>query len=111
MTVRVGELVSQLRNRSRAVNVKLRDFNLHTDGDLAGTLQVGDDRFPWGDRHTQLWTTFVNGPGYKYLNKQSLSFQGDVFRHHTTQNADTDVIVYIEGNTIAGIYHTDHKIL
>ncbi|HEY6021175.1 MAG TPA: hypothetical protein VIY48_15100 [Candidatus Paceibacterota bacterium] len=111
MSVRVGELVSQLRSRSRAVNVRLGDVELLAEGDSAGVLRVGEERLPWGDRTTQMVASFLGGPGYKYLLREPLAWQRQVIKHHTDKNADTESVWYIEGHSVAGVYHQDDKII
>lgn len=111
MPIRVGELVSQLRSRSRVVTARLGDVELIADGDEAGILRVGGERFPWGDRNTQMVAKFIEAPAYKYMLRQPLPWQAQVVRHHTRQFADTEAVWYIEGNSIAGVYHPDDKII
>ena len=112
MTVRVGELVSQLRTKSRVVNAKLGNVRLVVgDSDNPTYLSVGDERFPWGDRNTQVVAGFVKGPGYKYYGREPLDWQAQVLRHHIAKNADADTVWYVEGNSIFGIYHPDDKII
>lgn len=111
MTTRVGELVSQLRTKSRVINVKLGQVRLLHEGDEAGTLQVGEEHFAWGDRNTQMVAGFIKGPAYKYLLREPLAWQAQVVAHHTTAHADNDSVWYVEGNQIAGIYHPDDKII
>lgn len=109
--IRVGELVSQLQSKSRVVTTRLGDVELIAEGDDAGVLRVGTERFPWGDRNTKMVAGFIQAPAYKYLLRQPLDWQRRVVRHHTTQFADTDSVWYIEGNSIGGIYHPDDKII
>ncbi len=111
MSVRVGELVSQLRTRSRVVNVKLGDVELLHQGDQAGQLRVGDEFLPWGDRTTQMLAGFLGGPGYKYLLREPLDWQASVISHHTRKYADNDSVWYVEGSSVAGIYQPDAKII
>lgn len=111
MSVRVGELVAQLRNRSRVVTARLGDVELQHEGDGAGVLRVGDERLPWGDRNTQMLAGFIKGPGYKYLLREPLAWQAQVIHHHTQQHADNMSVWYIEGTSVAGIYNPDAKII
>ena len=111
MSTRVGELVSQLRSRSRVVTAQLRDVELIIEGDAAGSLRVGDEYLPWGDRTTQLFMGYVKGPGYKYVERQSLSWQREVVRHHVRENADSPSVWYLEGNSLGGVYSPDDKII
>lgn len=111
MTIRVGQLVSQLRDKSRVVNARLGDVELIAEGDQSGTLRIGSEFFPWGDRNTQMFAGFVKGPGYKYLLREPLAWQAQVVAHHTAQHADNEVVVYAEGNNIAGMYHPDSKVI
>ncbi len=111
MTIRVGELVSQLRDKSRAVTVRLGDVELIAEGDGAGVLRVGDMHLPWGDRTAQLFTGFVHGPQYKYVLREPLSWQRQIVKHHIDARADNEAIWYIEGNSVAGIYQPDAKVL
>ncbi len=111
MSIRVGELVRELRSQSRTITAPLGSVRLVADGDDAGSLMVGDERFAWGDRHTQLLTGFVKGPGYKYLGRQTLALQSLIMGHHTQQHADNEAVWYIEGSNIAGIYQPDAKII
>jgi hypothetical protein len=110
-TIRVGELVSQLRERSRTITAPLRDVELIAEGDGAGILRVDGESFPWGGRNTQVVAAFIKGPAYKYLLGESLAWQRKVVNHHVTQHADTMATWYIEGSSIAGIYYPDAKIL
>lgn len=111
MSIRVGELVSQLRTKSRVVNAKMSEVELVTSGEYSGSLRVGEDHFIWGDRTAQLFVNFAKGPGYKYLLNQPLGYQRDVVRHHCKQLADTDSVWYVDGNAPEGIYHPDDKII
>lgn len=111
MSIPVVELVQQLRSQSRTVSVRLGDVRLHHEGDMAGILQVGEEMLPWGDRTTQLFASFLKGPGYKYLLREPLAWQSEVVRHHVQQYADTMSIWYIEGSRVAGVYHDDAKII
>lgn len=111
MTTRVGELVSQLRSRSRVVTVRLGDVELYAEGDDAGVLRVGDVRLPWGNRTTQMLMGFFDGPGYKYVLRQPLAWQRQIVQHHVVQHADNDSVWYIEGNNVAGVYHPEAKII
>lgn len=111
MTIRVGELVSQLRTRSRVVTARLGDVELVASGEEAGRLRVGDEEFPWGERNTQMVANFLKGPGYKYIQRQSLGWQATVVNHHIQEHADLDTVWYVEGNSIAGIYQPDTKII
>lgn len=139
MTVRVGKLVSELRNRSRVMNVRLSDVSLIAEGDEAGSLRVGGtyydsiedvpieqqgqvisqigqrvlvggDRFPWGDRNTQAVCNFLKVP-YKYVSREPIGWQRDVIRHHTDKNRDLDTMWYVEGDSISGIYPPDAKVI
>lgn len=110
-TIQVGELVSSLRTRSRTVTTRLGNVELITEGDEAGMLRVGDEFLPWGDRNTQLFATFLKGPGYKYLLREPLSWQAAVIKHHTDKYADQESVWYIEGNQIAGVYQPEDKII
>ena len=111
MAIRVGDLTSELRNRSRVVTAHMGDVELIHEGDSAGTLRVGDIRLPWGDRTTQMLMGFFKGPGYKYLLRQPLSWQAEVVRHHAEAMADNESVWYIEGSNVAGIYHPDAKMI
>lgn len=111
MSIRVGELVSNLRTRSRVVTTPLGNVELVVEGENAGMLRVGDEFLPWGDRNTQMLAGFLKGPGYKYLLREPLAWQRSVIMHHTDRLADTPSIWYIEGNSIAGIYNEDAKII
>src|SRR5689334_3913895 len=112
MSIRVGELVSQLRNKSRVVNVKAGRVSLVVgDAENPTFLRVGDEQFAWGDRNTQMVAAFLKGPGYKYLLNQDLSWQAQVVKHHVDLIADADTVWYIEGNSIAGIYYPETKII
>lgn len=111
MTTTVGELVSQLRTRSRVITVRLGDVELFAEGDDAGKLRVGDVLLPWGDRTAQFVVGFLKGPGYKYLLRQSLPWQRQVIRHHTTVKADNESVWHIDGNSVAGIYEPDAKVI
>jgi len=93
------------------VTARLGDVELLAEGDGAGILRVGDERFPWGDRNTQMLAGFLKGPGYKYLLREPLAWQSSVVRHHTQKNADLESTWYIEGSSVAGIYQPDAKII
>jgi hypothetical protein len=112
MSIRVGQLVHELRSKSRVVSTKMGRVSLVVgDSDNPTTLRVGDEQFAWGDRNTQVVTQFVKGPGYKYLLGQPLDWQRQVIQHHVTTMADADTLWYIEGSAIAGIYYPDTKII
>jgi hypothetical protein len=111
MSMRVGELVSQLRSKSRVKITRMDDVELLADGDQAGQLRVGDQFFPWGDRNTQTVAKFLGGPGYKYYIREPLEWQRAVVRHHTDKMADLEATFYIEGANIAGIYYQEDKII
>lgn len=111
MTVRVGTLVSELRSRSRSLTVPMGDVELFSQGDRAGTLRIGDEYLPWGDRTAQLWTQHVKGPGYKYLTRQPLDWQRQVVKHHADERADNPTIWYVEGDQVVGVYDMDAKII
>jgi hypothetical protein len=111
MSIRVGELVSQLRSRSRTVSVPLRAVRLLSEGDDAGTLVVGDERFAWGGRTLQALSAFIKGPSYKYLEREPLGWQREVIQHHVNQRADNMSIWYVEGDNVAGVYDEDAKVV
>jgi hypothetical protein len=93
------------------VTARLGDVELLAEGDGAGVLRVGSEHFPWGDRNTQMVAGFIKGPAYKYLQREPLSWQRQVVNHHTTKNADLETVWHIEGNSIAGVYHPEDKII
>lgn len=113
MGIRVGDLVSQLRDKSRVVSARLGEVELvlGDEGEPSAQLRVGDEFLPWGDRNTRVVAGFIKGPGYKYLEREPLDWQRQVVRHHTRQNSDADTLWYIEGNSVSGIYFPDTKIL
>lgn len=111
MSIRVGDLVSQLRERSRVVNVRMGDVALIAEGDDAGMLRVGDELLPWGARNTQMLAGFLKGPGYKYYEREPLEWQRTVIRHHILKISDLQATWYIEGTAIGGIYQPDAKVL
>lgn len=111
MSMRVGELVSQLRNKSRVLVTRMDDVELVAEGDQAGMFRVGEQFFPWGDRNTQTVATFLGGPGYKYYTREPMEWQRSVVKHHTDKMADLQAHFYIEGANIAGIYHQEAKII
>lgn len=111
MSIRVGELVSQLRTRSRVETVRMGDVALIAEGDEANMLRVGDSFIPWGDRTTQLVAGFLGGPGYKYYTREPLEWQAMVVKHHTDKMADLPATWYFEGDAVAGIYQPDAKII
>lgn len=111
MSVRVGDLVSQLRDKSRVVHVRMGDVRLIHEGDNAGALEVADEYFPWGERNTQMLASFLEGPGYKYLLREPLGWQAEVIKHHTDRLADNETLWHIEGTNIGGIYHPEDKVL
>jgi hypothetical protein len=108
----VGQLVHELKSKSRVINTKMGRVSLVPgDSDNPTCLRVGDDQFAWGDRNTQTVAGFLKGPGYKYLLKESLDWQAQVIKHHVDLMADADTVWYIEGSSIAGIYYPDTKII
>lgn len=111
MSIRVGELVPQLRTRSRVVVTRMGNVELVAEGDNAGMLRVGDEFLPWGDRNTQMLAGFLKGPGYKYYSREPLDWQRTVVKHHIDKVADLDATWYIEGSAIGGIYPPDAKVL
>lgn len=111
MSVRVGELVHQLRSRSRVLNTTLGNVELVADGDYAGMLRVGDEFLSWGDRTTQLLMKFLQGPGWKYVEREPLDWQRSVVKHHVDQNKDKPSVWYLEGSQLAGVYSPDSKII
>lgn len=113
MSIRVGELVSQLRTRSRVINAQMSDVELILggEGEASASLRVGDEHLSWGDRNTQMVAAFLKGPGYKYLQREPLDWQRKVVNHHIKKIADSDSVWYIEGSAIAGIYQPDDKIM
>jgi hypothetical protein len=111
MSMRVADLVSNLRARSRVVPVKMGDVELIAEGDGAGVLRVGDERLPWGDNNSRIFAGFLKGPGYKYYQREPLGWQRQVLAHHIAKMADADTQWYIEGNNVSGIYHPDDKVI
>lgn len=112
MSIRVGQLVHELKSKSRVINTKMGRVSLVPgDSDNPTFLRVGDDQFSWGDRNTQTVAGFLKGPGYKYLLKEDLAWQSQVIKHHVDAMADADTVWYIEGGSIAGIYYPDTKII
>ena len=113
MSTRVGELVSQLRSKSQVVTTNLGNVELIAEEGHPnhGMFRVDDMYLPWGDRNTQMVAGFLKGPGYKYLLRESLAWQRAVIKHHTDKLSDTPSIWYIEGNSIAGVYNEDAKII
>lgn len=107
----MGQLVSELRTKSRTISVDLGNVELYSQGEHAGLLRVGDEFLPWSDRAAQMLTGFVNGPGYKYLGRESLDWQAKIIAHHVQKNADAPSIWYMEGENVAGVYHQDAKII
>lgn len=111
MTMRVGTLVSELRQQSRSVTVNLGDVELYAEGDRAGTFRVGEEETQWNDRTAQLFLQHVKGPGYKYVTREDLGWQRQVVQHHTRKHADNPALVYFTGHHIEGIYSPEAKIL
>lgn len=111
MSIRVGALVSELRNKSRVAVARMGDVELLVEGENSGMLRVGDVHLPWGDRNTQMVAGFLGGPGYKYYTREPLEWQRTVVKHHTDKMADLEATWYIEGSAIAGIYQPEAKVI